>query len=353
MKLRSETRANSTRQYGHCSVLISELFGYTKGLHHHEYWFNQCLHEERYPSELPCLHTDGQQHLYGAFRKNTNFMLFLWNFKTKGGCLSYCFSRRSNDFEALTVKDLITDGGSRGRGLEISLACKGMNAKISVPSDGMCSKIKYNMRWPERCASASAGLVFGWVVCCSTSEPVHAEAAHDKKGNEENNDSSHVKFSHGKKVYIDYSVIGIPGDGRCLFRSVAHGACLRSGKSAPTESLQRELADELRTKVADEFIKRREETEWFVEGDFDTYVSNMRKPHVWGGEPELFMASHVLQAPIIVYMYDKDAGGLISIAEYGDEYGKDNPIKVLYHGFGHYDALQIPANQGPAGRSKL
>ncbi|XP_022982976.1 OTU domain-containing protein At3g57810-like isoform X2 [Cucurbita maxima] len=274
--------------------------------------------------------------------------------RIQGGCLSYCFSRRPNDFEALTVKDLVTNRGSRGRGLEISLACKGMNAKISVPSDGMCSKIKYNMRWPERCASASAGLVFGWVVCCSNSEPVHAEAAYDKKGNEENYDSSHVKFSRGKKVYIDYSVIGIPGDGRCLFRSVAHGACLRSGKSAPTESLQRELADELRTKVANEFIKRREETEWFVEGDFDTYVSNMRKSHVWGGEPELFMASHVLQAPIIVYMYDKDAGGLISIAEYGDEYGKHNPIRVLYHGFGHYDALQIPSNQGPAaGRSKL
>jgi hypothetical protein len=33
----------------------------------------------------------------------------------------------------------------------------------------------------------------------------------------------------------------------------------------------------------------------FVEGDFDTYVSQIRKPHVWGGEPELFMASHVLQ----------------------------------------------------------
>ena len=42
---------------------------------------------------------------------------------------------------------------------------------------------------------------------------------------------------------------GIPGDGRCLFRSVAHGACLRSGKPAPNESFQRELADDLRAKV--------------------------------------------------------------------------------------------------------
>ncbi|KAI9083623.1 hypothetical protein K1719_034565 [Acacia pycnantha] len=78
----------------------------------------------------------------------------------------------------------------------------------------------------------------------------------------------------------------------------------------------------------------------FVE--VDAYVSQIRKPHVWGGEPELLIASHVLQMPITVYMYDKDAGGLISIAKYGQEYGKENPIRVLYHGFGHYDALEIP-----------
>ncbi|KAK1606290.1 hypothetical protein QYE76_029963 [Lolium multiflorum] len=84
----------------------------------------------------------------------------------------------------------------------------------------------------------------------------------------------------------------------------------------------------------------------FVEGDFDTYVSQIRQPHVWGGEPELFMASHVLQMPITVYMRDEDGGGLISIAEYGQEYGKEDPVQLLYHGFGHYDSLQIPANRG-------
>ncbi|KQJ98907.1 hypothetical protein BRADI_3g39900v3 [Brachypodium distachyon] len=153
--------------------------------------------------------------------------------------------------------------------------------------------------------------------------------------------------THGKKIYTDYSVTGIPGDGRCLFRSVVHGACVRSGKAIPNEDLQRKLADELRSMVADEFVTRREETEWFIEGDFDTYVSQIRQPHVWGGEPELFMASHVLQMPITVYMRDEDSGGLITIAEYGQEYGKEDPIKVLYHGFGHYDSLQIPANMGP------
>lgn len=38
-------------------------------------------------------------------------------------------------------------------------------------------------------------------------------------------------------------------DGRCLFRAIAHGACLRSGEEAPDENRQRELADELRAQV--------------------------------------------------------------------------------------------------------
>ncbi|KAJ0961735.1 hypothetical protein J5N97_000054 [Dioscorea zingiberensis] len=87
----------------------------------------------------------------------------------------------------------------------------------------------------------------------------------------ESKSSSHT--SRGKKVYTDYSITGIPGDGRCLFRSLAHGACIRSGKKPLNENLQRELADELRAQVADELVKRREETEWFIEGDFDNYVS--------------------------------------------------------------------------------
>ncbi|KAL6983878.1 OVARIAN TUMOR DOMAIN-containing deubiquitinating enzyme 4 [Sarracenia purpurea var. burkii] len=136
---------------------------------------------------------------------------------------------------------------------------------------------------------------------------------------------------------------GVPGDGRCLFRSVVHGDCLRAGQPSPSDNLQKELADELRDKVVDEFIKRRTDTEWFVEGDFDTYVTQMRQPHIWGGEPELLMSSHVLQVPITVYMRDKKFNCLKTIAEYGQEYGRENPVCVLYHGYGHYDALQIPS----------
>lgn len=54
------------------------------------------------------------------------------------------------------------------------------------------------------------------------------------------------------------------------------------------------------------------------------------------------MFVELCRMPITVYMHDAHSGGLIAIAEYGQEYGKENPIRVLYYGYGHYDALQIP-----------
>lgn len=50
----------------------------------------------------------------------------------------------------------------------------------------------------------------------------------------------------------------------------------------------------------------------------------------------------ICRMPITVYMKDKKSCSLKIIAEYGQEYGRDNPIRVLYHGYGHYDALRSP-----------
>ena len=42
--------------------------------------------------------------------------------------------------------------------------------------------------------------------------------------------------------------------------------------------------------------------------------------------------------PITVYMRDKSSGSLKIIAEYGQDYGNENPGRVLYHGYGHCGA---------------
>jgi OTU domain-containing protein 6 len=203
------------------------------------------------------------------------------------------------------------------------------------------------------CLSAAAGYIAPHLV--NSSPPVLAEALVKPSSvipttapTTASSKPTDDEISHGKKVHTEYTITGVPGDGRCLFRAVAHGACLRSGKPAPDESTQRTMADELRNKAIDELVKRRETTEWFIEGDFDTYVKRMRQPHIWGGEPELLMLANVLEMPITVYM--KEKGGIIAIAEYGQEYGANNPIQVLYHGFGHYEALQIHDDRPPTSK---
>ena len=46
-------------------------------------------------------------------------------------------------------------------------------------------------------------------------------------------------------------------------------------------------------------------------------------------------------------MIDRSSGGLVKIANYGEEYQKDkeSPITILFHGYGHYDILEAVSDQ--------
>nr|XP_043631237.1 deubiquitinase OTUD6B-like [Erigeron canadensis] len=165
------------------------------------------------------------------------------------------------------------------------------------------------------------------------------EAADDHIINTSNANSSVISDPENS---LNYRITGVAADGRCLFRAIAHLVCLRNGEEAPDETRQMELADQLRAQVVDELFKRQKEIEWFIEGDFETYCKRMEKPFVWGGEPELLMASHVLKTTISVFMLERSSNKLFNIATYGKEYQQDkgSPIKVLFHGYGHYDILE-------------
>lgn len=232
--------------------------------------------------------------------------------------------RQTSSSSSSTVSGVAYSTEGRVGHLSLSLRLHSLGVKQSVMKEGIsrtCWVLKPGT-WLLR------GTASGLCVSFASAQPVSADAAMAGDGG---GDGSAISSSHGKKVFTDYTVTGdwfilflgsltsawilrsvppeadahhtlpgIPGDGRCLFRSVAHGACLRSGKPVPDEGLQRELADELRSKVyfqglispetelincffyifmhtryliinrlcqmqiADEFIKRREETEWWV-----------------------------------------------------------------------------------------
>ncbi|KAI3955807.1 hypothetical protein MKW98_006167 [Papaver atlanticum] len=139
----------------------------------------------------------------------------------------------------------------------------------------------------------------------------------------------------------EYKITRVRPDGRCLFRALVHGACLRSGQAVLDETREGELADDLRARVMDELVRRKDEFDQWDLGDLDVYVQRMKKPTVWAGEPELLMASYVLQTPISVFVIESSSGNLRNITNYGQEYEEnDQPIKVLFLNYGHYDLLE-------------
>ncbi|KAF5810486.1 putative OTU domain, papain-like cysteine peptidase superfamily [Helianthus annuus] len=233
----------------------------------------------------------------------------------------------------------------------------GFPIKLLGPANGFCDMIlrdghdycsspvgegSWNVAWDMRPARwlhrpHTAWLLFG--ICAYLAPPpVDFTDAVLKSVdiNDERVDGSVLEDS------ANYRVTGVPADGRCLFRAIAHMVCLRKGEDAPDENRQKELADELRVQVVDELVRRQKEIEWFIEGDFDAYVKRIEKPFVWGGEPELLMASHVLKTTISVYTFERGSNNLSKIATYGEEYEQDeiSSIKVLFHGYGHYDILE-------------
>ncbi|XP_047340397.1 OVARIAN TUMOR DOMAIN-containing deubiquitinating enzyme 4-like [Impatiens glandulifera] len=79
-----------------------------------------------------------------------------------------------------------------------------------------------------------------------------------------------------------------------------------------------------------------------IEGDFYAYVRRIQQPSVWGGEPELMMACHVLRTSISVFAIGRVSGSLVKIADYGEGYrnDKEKPMTLMYHWYGHYDVLE-------------
>ena len=130
----------------------------------------------------------------------------------------------------------------------------------------------------------------------------------------------------------------VKGDGRCMFRAVARSRAAATGNlSSWNDTMEREVADILRSKACDALLDHRNllKTFYVVEGDFDRYVRGMRNTKQFGGEPELLMLARILHVPISVYI---DNGQMYrQIQVYGRVY-QGNPVRILLQGQ-HYDCL--------------
>ena len=104
-------------------------------------------------------------------------------------------------------------------------------------------------------------------------------------------------------------------------RSVAIGVALREndGGDGRDDDLGTETAraDALRNAAVDELARRRTEVEWFIEGEFDAYCADMRRPNAWGREPEILMLTHVVKTPIEVFVSEPNDGSGRSVPTAG------------------------------------
>lgn len=169
---------------------------------------NICAAVNHGPSSSSCfyLYPGNSKTNYGSFSLSKTISSPSFTGQTfQGSCFGSCFS---NQRGSLQVKCVGCTKRAQRKNLEISLACQNLNMRLFVPKRGMLPRIKCNVGpvcWPQGCASA--GLIFGLLVCYSSPEPAHAEAPREED-KEDDSDLSCATLAHGKKVYTDYSVIG-------------------------------------------------------------------------------------------------------------------------------------------------
>ena len=133
-------------------------------------------------------------------------------------------------------------------------------------------------------------------------------------------------------------VVRQPGDGACLFHSMAHG--LRDGSSA--SSLRRDICNFINEhptlEIADSPLK--EWILWDSGTSVSDYCAKMKSQGVWGGGVEMAAASHL--KGVNVYVYQQSGGGYKRISCFeGPGGASSRAVRVLYGGGVHYDALEL------------
>ena len=178
----------------------------------------------------------------------------------------------------------------------------------------------------------------------------HADAWHgySGEGGEGGKSSGASKAAAPPPTLRGAKVIRQPGDGSCLFHSLAYG--MRGTRRNACGS-----ADEVRESVAG-FIEKmphaeiggspiRDWIQWESGSGVAAYCARMRGQGEWGGAIELAVVSRLFGVSVHVFEREGGAGGgfrLISMFDAAASGGMKaaEPVRVLYSGRCHYDALE-------------
>eukprot|EP00929_Paragymnodinium_shiwhaense_P078254 TRINITY_DN4052_c0_g1_i1.p1 TRINITY_DN4052_c0_g1~~TRINITY_DN4052_c0_g1_i1.p1 ORF type:complete len:488 (-),score=152.03 TRINITY_DN4052_c0_g1_i1:92-1555(-) len=143
----------------------------------------------------------------------------------------------------------------------------------------------------------------------------------------------------GKVVVKNAKLVPQPGDGSCLFHSLAYGL-----RSISADALRAEIADYIashpETSVAGNPIK--DWVLWDSGTDVKTYAGTMRSGSRWGGAVELAVCAQLKS--VCVHVYERGSRGFARISAFGDAASSGSGRRIVnlhYGGRVHYDALEL------------
>lgn len=135
-----------------------------------------------------------------------------------------------------------------------------------------------------------------------------------------------------------------PGDGSCLFHSLAFGVRKLAGADAglsSAEGVRAACLGFIESHPAEEIagVPLRDWIDWESNLTPPAYCARMRQPGAWGGAIEMQVFSRLANVSVHVYERKGDAFDLISAFEQSSTC--ERVVRVLYSGRSHYDALTL------------
>lgn len=206
---------------------------------------------------------------------------------------------------------------------------------------------------PIKASSPGAGPSGG--LRCDKCDGAHSTShcPHFRKGREEHEDAWQYYSANGKRRPSRRKVAAprrmargssqttrMPGDGSCLFHSLAFGlrklGCSEDGH-AIRQLVARFIAENPDSKISGTAL--RTWVYWDSRRSVNEYVARLSTGGVWGGAIEMAVVAHIFQVDVVVYEKDY-MGNADMISDFLTDKKPRGVIMVLYLGRMHYDAIE-------------
>lgn len=148
------------------------------------------------------------------------------------------------------------------------------------------------------------------------------------------------------------SVVRMPGDGSCLFHSIAHGLGAY-GHHEDGYTIRQQVASFLSQNADREIAGNslRSWVDWDSRLTVKNYSSRLTSGGFWGGAIEMAACAQLYGVDVAVYEEEYFGSGFRRISDFLSDSRPRGYVAVLYLGRMHYDALVVSDDRACAGGS--